>query len=245
MAEVAALFKQFLYRDLAFILGGSIVLLSLAYAFRGCIPSHWLGYWEEFQPASTVLIAAAAYVVGYAVQDVGGVLRLTSTGHFQPKRRREWLYKRFSRKEWRSINYVAENDREFKFDIHLGCLEIPERVIQELERIRSLKVISMCVGGCLLVSALIFLLLLVFDHSSSVTALAWLQSIAVPCRAPWVPRDWVILTVSAVLAACLICLGWIKGMQEMQFYQSIYEGFPEKQTGTIKWGATLFTINTG
>jgi len=158
MAEVAALFKQFLYRDLAFILGGSIVLLSLAYAFRGCIPSHWLGYWEEFQPASTVLIAAAAYVVGYAVQDVGGVLRLTSTGHFQPKRRREWLYKRFSRKEWRPINYVAENDREFKFDIHLGCLEIPERVIQELERIRSLKVISMCVGGCLLVSALIFLL---------------------------------------------------------------------------------------
>jgi len=95
------------------------------------------------------------------------------------------------------------------------------------------------------VSALIFLLLLVFDHSSSVTALAWLQSIAVPCRAPWVPRDWVILSVSAVLAACLICLGRIKGMQEMQFYQSIHEEFPEKHTGTIKWGATLFTINKG
>ena len=35
MAEVAALFKQFIYRDLAFVFGGSIVLLSLAYAFRG------------------------------------------------------------------------------------------------------------------------------------------------------------------------------------------------------------------
>jgi len=76
MAEVAALFKQFLYRDLAFILGGFIVLLSLAYAFRGCIPSHWQEYWEKFPIPSTVLIAAAAYVVGYAVQDVGGVLRL-------------------------------------------------------------------------------------------------------------------------------------------------------------------------
>jgi hypothetical protein len=34
-------------------------------------------------------------------------------------------------------------------------------------------------------------------------------------------------------------------MQEMQFYQSIHEEFPEKQTGTIKRGATLFTINKG
>jgi hypothetical protein len=61
MAEVAALFKQFIYRDLAFIFGGSIVLLSLAYAFRGCIPIHW----EKFPTAGIVLIVLAAYVVGY------------------------------------------------------------------------------------------------------------------------------------------------------------------------------------
>jgi hypothetical protein len=41
MPEVAALFKQFLYRDSAFIFGGLIVLLSLTYVFRGCIGPDW------------------------------------------------------------------------------------------------------------------------------------------------------------------------------------------------------------
>jgi hypothetical protein len=226
MTEVVTLFRQFLYRDLAFILGGFIVFLRLAYAFRGS-PSFATIDWEKFPPASAVLIGAAAYVIGYAVQDVGAVLRLTPTGQFQPGCFRKWLYKRFTGVSWQAINYVAPNDREFKFEIHLGRLEIPERVIQELERIRSLKVISMCVGGCLALSALIFLLHLVDLRGTA------LQSIAVPCLAPSVARDWVIFFVSALLAVSLICLGRIKGMQEMQFYQSIHEAnFPVKQTGT-------------
>ena len=232
MAEVAALFKQFLYRDLAFILGGSIVLLSLAYAFRGCIPNGWQNLnWEKFPPASIIfLIAAAAYVIGYAVQDVGAILplRLTSTStRFEPDCFSQWLYKRFSRVEWKPIYYVAPADREFEFEIHMGRLEIPEDVLQALERIRSLKVISMCVGGCLALSALIFLLHLV-DFRGTV-----LQSIRVSCLAPSVTRDWVIFSLFAVLAFCLICLGRIKGMQEMQFYQSIHKvNFSVKQTGT-------------
>jgi hypothetical protein len=77
------------------------------------------------------------------------------------------------------------------------------------------------------VSALIFLLHLV-DLRGTL-----LQSIRVPCLAPSVARDWVIFSLFAVLAFCLICLGRIKGMQEMQFYQSIHEAnFPVKQTGT-------------
>ena len=100
MSEVATLFRQFLYRDLAFILGGFIVLSSLAYALRGRIEFSAID-WQKLPPASVVLIAAAAYVVGYAVQDVGGVLRLTSTAQFQPGCFRKWLYKRFSGLSWR------------------------------------------------------------------------------------------------------------------------------------------------
>lgn len=212
MSEVATLFRQFLYRDLAFILGGFIVLSSLAYALRGRIEFSAID-WQKLPPASIVLIAAAAYVVGYAVQDVGGVLRLTSTAQFQPGCFRKWLYKRFSGLSWRDTNYPR--DKEFQFEVHLGRLEIPEGVLQALERIRSLKVISMCVGACLFLSVLIFLIQLPFnfDHSS-------------------VAIDLVIFIVSALLTAYLICLGWIKGMQEMQFYQSIHdESFPVKQTG--------------
>src|SRR5262249_32160428 len=236
MAEVAALFKQFLYRDLAFILGGFIVLLSLAYAFRGCIPSHWQGYWEKFPVPSTVLTAAAAYVVGYAVQDVGGILRLTPTGRLQPGCLLRWLYKCFTRVPWEAPKYP--NTREFEFEIRMGRLGIPEDVLQALERIRSLKVISMCVGGCLAVSALIFAVL-VLDHSlidPRAAALAWLQSMS--CRAPSRAIDFGICIASAVLAACLICLGRIKGMQEMQFYQSIYEEFPEKSVAPSREAAS-------
>ena len=82
---------------------------------------------------------------------------LTSTTvRFQPGRRRQWLYERFSGVQWQAIDYVATNDREFKFEIHLERLDIPERVIEALERIRSLKVISMCVGGCLALSDIYF-----------------------------------------------------------------------------------------
>jgi hypothetical protein len=77
MAEVAALFKQFIYRDLAFVFGGFIVLLSLAYAFSGCIPNVWQIDWKEFPTAGIILIVLVAYVVVYTVQDIGGVLRLT------------------------------------------------------------------------------------------------------------------------------------------------------------------------
>lgn len=138
MAEVAALFKQFIYRDLAFIFGGSIVLLSLAYAFRDCIPNGWQIAWPGI-----VLIVLAAYVVGYTVQDIGGVLRLTPTGRLQPGWLLRRLYKCFTRVEWRDTDCVAADDREFTFDIRLCRPDITERVIQELERIRSLKVFSM------------------------------------------------------------------------------------------------------
>jgi hypothetical protein len=121
--------------------------------------------------------------------------------------------------EWQATNYVGANDRESKFEIALGRLDLPEDVLQALERIRSLKVISMCVGGCLFLSASVFTAQLVLNC----------LSIAVPCLAPSVARDWIILIVSELLAACLICLGRIKGMQEMQFYQSIHDaGFPRR-----------------
>jgi hypothetical protein len=220
---------------MAAIFGGFIVLLSLAYAFRGCIPSHWQEYWEKFPIPSTVLIAAAAYVVGYAVQDVGGVLRLTPTGRLQPGCLLRWLYKCFTRVPWQDTYYP--NDREFTFEIRLGRLEIPDPVIQALERIRSLKVISMCVGGCLALSALIVLLQLVFYHPSVPTDLVMFIKSKGETRGALslssVAIDLVIFFVSALLATCLIFLGRMKGMQEMQFYQSIHDaGFPEKKTGT-------------
>ena len=113
MPEAAALFKQFLYRDSAFIFGGLIVLLSLTYVFRGCIGPDWQKFvWEKSPPASIiVLIVVAAYVIGYTVQDVGGVLRLTPTSWFKPGIFLRSLYRCFSGLRWQVPNYP--NDKEF------------------------------------------------------------------------------------------------------------------------------------
>src|SRR5262249_36590687 len=125
MAEVAALFKQFIYRDLAFVFGGFILFFSLTYAFHGCFSNGWQIAWKEFP--TIVLIVFAAYVVGYAVQDIGGVLRLTPTSRFKPRFPLKRLYKCFSQVSWQDPTYP--NVREFEFEIHMGRREIPEDVL--------------------------------------------------------------------------------------------------------------------
>jgi hypothetical protein len=42
---------------------------------------------------------------------------------------------------------------------------------------------------------------------------------------------WDAMAFALVLGYCLICLGWIKGMQEMQFYQSIHADDWSNQNG--------------
>src|SRR5262249_610324 len=125
MAEAAALFKQFIYHDLGFVFGGFIVLLGLTYAFHGCIPNGWQIAWKEFP--TIVLIVFAAYVVGYAVQDIGGVLRLTPTSRFKPRFPLKRLYKCFSQLSWQRP--TDPNRTEFPIAIHMSRPHSPEDVL--------------------------------------------------------------------------------------------------------------------
>jgi len=208
MSEFVTLFRQFLYRDLAFIVGGLTVLGSLAYALRGSIGSLGIDP-DKLSPALAGLIAAAAYVVGYAVQDVGGVIGISATRPFKPGYYRKWLYRRFSGFHSQDVDYGG--DREFQFEVTMGRLKIPDSLLQALDRMRSLKVISMCLGSCLLLSSIILFAI----------PLAKRSSIA-----------WDAIAFGVLLGYCLICLGWIKGMQEMQFYQSIHSVDWSNQNGT-------------
>jgi hypothetical protein len=208
MSEFVTLFRQFLYRDLAFIVGGLIVLGSLAYALRGSIGSLGIDLDKLTTPAVAGLIAAAAYVVGYAVQDVGAVLGISLTCRFTPGRYRRWLYRRFSGFVWRDVDYAG--DREFQFEVAMGRLKIPETLLQALDRMRSLKVISTCIGSCLLLSSIILFVIPLAERSSIA---------------------WGAIAFGVLLGYCLICLGWIKGMQEMQFYQSIHSEDWNNQNG--------------
>ena len=76
MTDLVSLFRNFIYRDLAFILGGAIVLLSAFYALRSCALAslHSLPNKPYDQPYILFLFTVLAYVVGYTIQDFGAVL---------------------------------------------------------------------------------------------------------------------------------------------------------------------------
>src|SRR5215469_17180513 len=112
MTGLVSLFRNFIYRDLAFILGGAIVLLSAFYALRSCAPAslHSLPNKPYDQPYILFLFTVLAYVVGYTVQDFGAVLiGLTYTGYIhEPGRISQGLYRRFTDYDWKPLSLFAD-----------------------------------------------------------------------------------------------------------------------------------------
>jgi hypothetical protein len=201
MGDWATLFKNFIYRDVAFILGGTIVLASVTYS---------LGLWDpnalprKMPVAYVILFTALAYVVGYGVQDIGGVFRISSTAvPYTPKCCGRCLYRAFTRFCWKPVDYV-EGMTPVEFEIDMGRQDIPDRTLQALDRILSLKVISMCIGMCLSLSAIIIAIHPLLSGRQS-----------------YVPREVVVMSSFLIFGIALICLGRLKAMQEMQFYQAM------------------------
>jgi hypothetical protein len=197
--------REFLYRDLAFILGGTLVIASIAY----CLRHHLLPHFDFRNPPtwSLFLFPAMAYVVGYAVQDIGGIIGITFTGYVrEPHPFFRGLFSRFSQAPWTDTN-ILQNRNGFQFEVQMSRLDVPAGPLRNLQRILDLKVIGMSVGGCCLLSSVILLLFCAWsDKRAATLGLLFL-----------------------VLGASLVCLGWVKALQQMQLLQAISdEGFPKK-----------------
>src|SRR6266566_5616028 len=209
MNDLVSLFRNFIYRDLAFILGGSIVLFTILYAFQIYLGTSFDSL--PGQPYFLFLFTVLAYVVGYAVQDFGAVLLpwLIFTGYvLQPHSFWRCPYRRFTGSaSWRPLTFASTPDRALQFAMHMDRLNIPEATLRELDRILSLKVISMCVGGCSILSAFIFFVTWAYNRFASID---------------WIPRSacWAAFLLLA-LGLALICLGWVKALQQMQFYEAV------------------------
>jgi hypothetical protein len=205
MNDLVSLFRNFIYRDLAFILGGSIVLLSTSHALRSYsgIGLHSL----QDRPYALFLFTVLAYVVGYIVQDFFALLpwRPTFTGYvLEPGVLSQFLYWRFTAFGWQPVTFAMNAEEALRFVI--GIRGLPEPTLRELERIRSLKVFSMCIGGCSFVSALIFV------GKWSLDKWVWHSSVRF---------DWIAAILLLAFCAASICLGWVKALQEMQFYEAV------------------------
>jgi hypothetical protein len=102
MSDWATLFRNFIYRDVAFILGGSIVLASATYCFDLWDPNTL----REFPISYVILFAALAYVVGYAVQDFLGIFRISTTATpYEPRCFMRGVFCCFTRRNWTDVSY--------------------------------------------------------------------------------------------------------------------------------------------
>jgi hypothetical protein len=163
---------------------------------------HFVGTLHD-KPYLLFLFALLAYVVGYTVQDFGAVLplQLTFTGYvFKPNGICKFLYHRFTGSTWTALKFAPSPEDMLQFTIHMDRLDIPEATLRKLGRILSLKVISMCVGGCSVLSA-------------------------VPLFVVWMCNFAAVNVIAAILflifGGALISLGWVKALQEMQFYEAM------------------------
>jgi len=104
MAELPKNLREFLARDLIYIVGGSSVIVSFLYRFDR-IP-------DSSTPIAFYMLGAGlGYVVGYALQDLFSILRLVTTAQVtKPNRLLRWAYARFAGEPWEELPPLKSNE---------------------------------------------------------------------------------------------------------------------------------------
>ncbi|SRR6266404_1367023 len=146
MAELFKAFEKFLFRDISFVLGGSILLGSVTYVFNR-LPSGDVPAFKYF------IWVGISYAIGYSVQEIFTLAHIVRTkAAFSPNWLGYLLYRIFDRKRPKPIN-AAEYERAKKWLYE----EAPERFRNDHERIESLKQIGTVLGPCFLLAGSILL----------------------------------------------------------------------------------------
>lgn len=149
MDELAKAFKDFIARDLIFIIGGSSVVLAFLYLFDCFHP------YDRFPVPYYLIAAGIAYTIGYALQDFFCLTPLVKTTYLYPTPSNcfvQCLYSRFLRgKPWADTQGL---------DLDRADDWIKEKPHQraEYERIITLMQVGTTMGPCSLVSGVLVLL---------------------------------------------------------------------------------------
>ncbi len=170
MEAIGKAVATFLTRDIIYIIGGSLVVATLAYLFPTMatqVASH-CGFLQSHPPVAYFVLAGPAYVLGYLCQDVLSLTPLVTTRPYcNPGAIMRCLYARFEHIPWQIT--VATN-LEF-LDIQLAidtAAHLPDGARAQLERLITLKHIGTTVGSCLFACFIMLLLARVVSCDGSV-----------------------------------------------------------------------------
>ncbi len=144
MDKLIETLKDFITRDLLYVVGGGTVGLSFCFLFDVPIP-------QSPSTAMSLLAAGIAYGIGYAIQDGLSLTRIVTTAPVvTPGRVVQSLYRQFVRTDWSQIDSA-----EFTKAQDLFTTIASDRDYTQWNRIVSLKHIGSTLGSSGLVAALL------------------------------------------------------------------------------------------
>lgn len=203
MFELPRNVREFVVRDIIYIIGGGSVLTSFLYCF-GRLPN------ESTPVAFYFLGAGIAYVIGCAIQDLFSIVRLVTTGPVEkPGRFIRCVYRRFTGEEWLDLK-----------DFDLGrvrqalrsLLKNDEARAARYERAISGMILATTMAPCTLLSGVLVLLRAICSPSAF---------------------DFAVAAASLVLCVGLFVLAWLKAVQITRIDAEVLADYRDraKETG--------------
>ena len=201
MSAFVTALRDFIARDLMFLLGGSVVIASLLYAVSllETVTSNLY---------VLILIGGIAYVLGWVIQDTFCIIGLvTVQPYLSPKRVYLVLYKRLLGDEWEKIDLKDEPIRDRKVRVYEKA---SQRNLIEIERFIALKQVASTISpSSLIASIILFARYFMTDCDCQV--------------------DLVAAIVLLILSVLLVPLNRIKAAQQAQYIWRLSNLLPKEE----------------
>lgn len=210
MNELFKALKNFIVRDIIYIIGGSSVILSFLYlSGKMCIITG------EKSVFFYLFIAGISYVIGYCIQELFSLMHIVTTAsYFDPWRILKKLYHCLTHRGWKDIKLTDD-------ELDKANIVIQERAYQDIkadrERIISLMMVGTTIGPCGLISG-ILLLIKAVDTISNFPFLTTVSNL-----------DLKLAIAVILISILLIILGWIKGLQLMKNTEGLYDFYKNRK----------------
>lgn len=209
MNEFVKAFRQFLYRDTFYILGGVTILASYLYSFGP--NQNFLTHDYANYPLVILYVIGICYPIGYLSQALFNVLGFT-TSSIPDSPATEFLgfYKKFRYEDYEVEGKDARKNETEVFD----NLEQGDPNLGRLERLIALKQMGTTLGPSFVTSGFMILAKSLIDRN-------WQQSVQV---------HWPLL----VLGTLLIVFSWVKVMDQAALVNRLHSMQKNKIRQTAK-----------
>ena len=193
MAELFKTLKDFITRDILYIIGGFSVGTSFYFGYTGGNIETIFTFIEGMGAPAFLIAISFSHIIGYCIQETLCLTPIVTTARFKPGILTAFFYRAYTNKDWEissNFDFLRTNI------IHFNSLS--EKQTNEYERVIFLKHIGVTIGTNWLVSSLI-LFFYAQNHCSLV-----LFKIGV---------------FVFVFAIALIVHSWVKGAQQILYLE--------------------------